>query len=623
MSKNTYKLGPWLLMIGVISGCGSDSESASPDNASNIVAADSSTVENSANDIAEETNDDSMVANPGESEFDFSDSGETEDSVSQNISEDTNNSSNEGSTESELTNPQSDGEQATTNSQQQQTDPETNDSANAQTEEQLVVNDQQVSFNNARLLVDLTPNGDSYPDKFYRSGDQLYFWTIDTDPLFANCSTHWGNLNDADKTVQLSLAAIHPETGVVSMNRNIMTVGDFAEDPNDACAGYNGSIMQVYEQTWITAPATGEQQFIVHFNNDALGPNLLWTTDGSDANTSLLETGQIDEQLMFKGDKVFIVNTDGLWVSDTLTGERRHLFVSPNPEYHPQINQIENSPARQATFEIEVGANRFQIWMYDLDTDEWVKKFSIKPDSDVYEHFETLSVEGDTLLTHGYNAIERQLALGQSNNSGDVTSIEILTESDLTFNRSETNNAERLAYSSRDNSVVPPVISVWNYSEGQVENLFSVSEIGLQQLSMIAGQDGNTYLAGTTLQVESSAVNERLELWSYNPQTEQLVKLSEDDWYAQLVSQPVPDDGYIFRYQNTPDGLIFVNLKEDSGREVWFTNGSPEGTRQLADINPGAGSSDPQNFYYTGNAIYFSADDGTHGHEPWVIEITR
>jgi len=32
---------------------------------------------------------------------------------------------------------------------------------------------------------------------------------------------------------------------------------------------------------------------------------------------------------------------------------------------------------------------------------------------------------------------------------------------------------------------------------------------------------------------------------------------------------------------------------------------------------------DPQNIYYSGDAVYFSANDGTHGVEPWMIPISR
>jgi len=170
-----------------------------------------------------------------------------------------------------------------------------------------------------------------------------------------------------------------------------------------------------------------------------------------------------------------------------------------------------------------------------------------------------------------------------------------------------------------DFSTEPKVTSIWSYSEGRVENVFSISDSDLNGASVIAGRDGRIYVTGTSEQQRSDT----LELWSYDPQTEQLVELSDDDWYAILFDHPVSDEGFVFRYLNTPDGLVFVNLLEDTGRELWFTDGTREGTRLLADINPGNGNSDPEDMYFGGDAIYFSAKDGTHGREPWMIPISR
>ena len=229
--------------------------------------------------------------------------------------------------------------------------------------------------------------------------DEVYFWTVDEDPRFARCASHWRWLTDDDKNVGFNFVAVHPETGVVAMNKRMMTVGDFAEDLNSACAGYNGSIMQVFEQTWLNPPAAnGEQQFVLHFDGFGLGPDRLWQTDGGAANTSLIETGQMEDQLIFEGDKIFFANDDGLSVADSLAGGRRSLFTGNSGFYTDDIQLIEQLPPGKATFEIEVGENRYQIWTYDLDTDEWEKTFSIKPDDNTYLHLKTLLVNGQTVF---------------------------------------------------------------------------------------------------------------------------------------------------------------------------------------------------------------------------------
>lgn len=68
-------------------------------------------------------------------------------------------------------------------------------------------------------------------------------------------------------------------------------------------------------------------------------------------------------------------------------------------------------------------------------------------------------------------------------------------------------------------------------------------------------------------------------------------------------------------------GLVYFDGYDGnslSGRELWVTNGTPSGTGLIADINPGVGNSDPQDFVAVGSSIYFTANDGTNGRELWL-----
>jgi ELWxxDGT repeat protein len=61
------------------------------------------------------------------------------------------------------------------------------------------------------------------------------------------------------------------------------------------------------------------------------------------------------------------------------------------------------------------------------------------------------------------------------------------------------------------------------------------------------------------------------------------------------------------------------------GRELWATDGTADGTDLVEDINPapGADSGDGSNYRdVIGNRLYFVADDGTSGEEPWVSDGT-
>ncbi|MBO9521075.1 MAG: hypothetical protein J7518_06010 [Nocardioidaceae bacterium] len=53
------------------------------------------------------------------------------------------------------------------------------------------------------------------------------------------------------------------------------------------------------------------------------------------------------------------------------------------------------------------------------------------------------------------------------------------------------------------------------------------------------------------------------------------------------------------------------------GTELWRTDGTPEGTELVEDIDPGAGSGNPSGFWVAGNALYFGARNDTGGQELW------
>lgn len=58
------------------------------------------------------------------------------------------------------------------------------------------------------------------------------------------------------------------------------------------------------------------------------------------------------------------------------------------------------------------------------------------------------------------------------------------------------------------------------------------------------------------------------------------------------------------------------------GRELWKTDGTPDGTVLVQDIRPGADGSYPRDLTVAGGRLYFSADDGAHGTELWTTDGT-
>ena len=72
-------------------------------------------------------------------------------------------------------------------------------------------------------------------------------------------------------------------------------------------------------------------------------------------------------------------------------------------------------------------------------------------------------------------------------------------------------------------------------------------------------------------------------------------------------------------------GVFFASTTVTKGSELWFTDGTSAGTTILADINPGVNSSAPAGnpgYGMFGERLFFFADDGVRGKEPFVSDGT-
>ena len=65
-------------------------------------------------------------------------------------------------------------------------------------------------------------------------------------------------------------------------------------------------------------------------------------------------------------------------------------------------------------------------------------------------------------------------------------------------------------------------------------------------------------------------------------------------------------------------GALYFSANDDeSGEELWRTNGTPETTTLVIDIYPGIEGSNIRGFSISNNILYFTAVDGLHGRELW------
>ena len=86
-----------------------------------------------------------------------------------------------------------------------------------------------------------------------------------------------------------------------------------------------------------------------------------------------------------------------------------------------------------------------------------------------------------------------------------------------------------------------------------------------------------------------------------------------------------PTTGFTALFATLGDLFLFANEDAEHGREMWRSDGTPEGTRILADgaagRTPGAGSS-PTILKRRGNGVFFFAHEPEVGYQPWVSDGT-
>jgi ELWxxDGT repeat protein len=93
---------------------------------------------------------------------------------------------------------------------------------------------------------------------------------------------------------------------------------------------------------------------------------------------------------------------------------------------------------------------------------------------------------------------------------------------------------------------------------------------------------------------------------------------------TRLVIDLVPGPSGSNPYSMTPyrDGLLFSGDHDRYGEELWFTDGTTGGTRLVRDINPGLADAEPYHLTVFDGLVWFEANDGRHGNELWRSDGT-
>jgi ELWxxDGT repeat protein len=104
---------------------------------------------------------------------------------------------------------------------------------------------------------------------------------------------------------------------------------------------------------------------------------------------------------------------------------------------------------------------------------------------------------------------------------------------------------------------------------------------------------------------------------------------------ALWASEGVADGAILLKYFASPEGdvlfepveagdrLYFVGLDPEHGLELWVTDGTPDGTRLVKDINPGPDLADPRELTLVGSRLFFHATDPLRGDTLWALDLTE
>jgi ELWxxDGT repeat protein len=137
----------------------------------------------------------------------------------------------------------------------------------------------------------------------------------------------------------------------------------------------------------------------------------------------------------------------------------------------------------------------------------------------------------------------------------------------------------------------------------------------LKDINAGAGNSSPKVLAGlgnVLLLTADDGITGR-ELWRTDGTAEGTVQL-RDIWPGASSSSPA----HLITVGNYE---LFTADDGTTGRELWGTDGTASGTVRLQDINPGAGSSDPGPPMVANQHVFFAADDGQVGRELWALPV--
>lgn len=152
-----------------------------------------------------------------------------------------------------------------------------------------------------------------------------------------------------------------------------------------------------------------------------------------------------------------------------------------------------------------------------------------------------------------------------------------------------------------------PVYELWT-SDGSREPTklldFGSANHDYNETLEVAAVNGAIYVA-------EAVTGKGANLWKYDGQSNEISHVARFPMTQMFPRELVEADGKLFFSAGTAE----------TGRELWVSDGTTEGTQLAADVFEGTLSSNPTNLTVWNDKLYFAANDFIHGEEIWSIDL--
>lgn len=318
------------------------------------------------------------------------------------------------------------------------------------------------------------------------------------------------------------------------------------------------------------------------FADDDINGNELWESDGTEAGTKLIkdinglpESSVFNVELTAADTHFYFTANDGtngveLWKSDG-SEAGTEMVKDINPNGGANIRYLTFHPYLKKLYFSAYDGSGSNLWESD-GTSASTFKQSVKNPSN--------------------------FTLGGSRDIGDRSGPSIIYNTELYFSGESTSNFNKKG------------TELWAVTYiGAIQQVFDINPgTASSYPSYFKDLKGKLYFAAYTS-------DSGYELWKANGVID-----------AEIVKdiQSGSSNANIAEIGSFGDLVLFGAGDNSQNRELWKSDGTETGTVLLQDINPSTNQygngSNPNNFFTSGDVLYFAAYDGVTGNEPWMLE---